>query len=47
MSRVVLASGNRGKLKEMQQVLADTGFELLLQTDFDIVDAEETRPQFC
>ncbi len=46
MSRVVLASGNRGKLKEMQQVLADTGFELLLQTDFDIVDAEETGLSF-
>jgi XTP/dITP diphosphohydrolase len=46
MSRVVLASGNRGKLKEMQQVLAGTGFELLLQTDFEIVDAEETGLSF-
>ena len=46
MSRGVLASGNRGKLKEMQQVLADTGFELLLQTDFNIEDAEETGLSF-
>ena len=46
MSRVVLASGNRGKLKEMQQVLADTGFELLLQTDFNTEDAEETGLSF-
>ncbi|WP_372763635.1 RdgB/HAM1 family non-canonical purine NTP pyrophosphatase [Litorivivens sp.] len=46
MTRVVLASGNRGKLKEMQQVLSDTGFELMLQTDFDIVDAEETGKSF-
>ncbi len=46
MTRVVLASGNRGKLKEMQQVLADTGFELLLQTDFDIEDAVEDGKSF-
>ena len=46
MSRVVLASGNRGKLNEMQQVLANTGLELLLQTDFDIADAEETGLSF-
>lgn len=46
MSKVVLASGNRGKLKEMQEVLADTGLELLLQTDFNIVEAEETGKSF-
>lgn len=46
MRQVVLASGNRGKLKEMQQVLAGAGLELLLQTDFDIVDAEETGKSF-
>ncbi len=46
MQKVVLASGNRGKLKEMQEVLANTGFELLLQTDFDIIEAEETGKSF-
>lgn len=46
MQKVVLASGNRGKLKEMQQVLGNAGLELLLQTDFDIIDAEETGKSF-
>ncbi len=46
MQKVVLASGNRGKLKEMQQVLSSTGIELLLQTDFDIIDAEESGKSF-
>ena len=46
MQKIVLASGNRGKLREMQQVLTDKGLELLLQTDFDIADAEETGKSF-
>lgn len=46
MKQVVLASGNRGKLKELQQVLQGGGLELLLQTDFDIVEAEETGKSF-
>ncbi|MBN49003.1 MAG: non-canonical purine NTP pyrophosphatase, RdgB/HAM1 family [Spongiibacteraceae bacterium] len=46
MQKVVLASGNRGKLREMQQVLGNAGLELLLQTDFDIIDAEETGKSF-
>ena len=46
MQKVVLASGNRGKLKEMQEVLHGTGLELLLQTDFNIIDAEETGKSF-
>lgn len=46
MQKVVLASGNRGKLKEMQQVLSGAGLELLLQTDFDIIDAEESGKSF-
>ena len=46
MQKVVLASGNRGKLREMQQVVGNAGLELLLQTDFDIIDAEETGKSF-
>ena len=46
MQKVVLASGNRGKLTQMQQVLGNARLELLLQTDFDIIDAEETGKSF-
>lgn len=46
MKQVVLASGNRGKLKELQQVLATTGLEWQLQSDLGIEDAEETGKSF-
>jgi XTP/dITP diphosphohydrolase len=32
--RVVLATSNRGKLREFSQLLADAGFELVAQGDF-------------
>ncbi|MBT8442890.1 MAG: RdgB/HAM1 family non-canonical purine NTP pyrophosphatase [Gammaproteobacteria bacterium] len=43
--RVVLASGNPGKLKELQSLLGD-GLELRPQSDFDIVGVEETGATF-
>lgn len=46
MSKVVLASGNRGKLRELQAVLADCGVELLPQSDFAVSDVEETGLSF-
>ncbi len=46
MQKLVLASGNRGKLKEFQQLLADCGFEVLPQSDFDTPEAEETGLSF-
>lgn len=46
MKQVVLASGNRGKLKELQQVLATTGLEWQLQSDLGIENAEETGKSF-
>ena len=46
MREVVLASGNRGKLRELQQVLATTGLEWRLQSDLGIADAEETGKSF-
>jgi XTP/dITP diphosphohydrolase len=45
-SRIVLASGNRGKLAEIRDVLADTGIELIAQSELDIADAEETGATF-
>ena len=44
--RIVLASSNRGKLAEIREVLADTGIELIAQSEFDIDDAEETGTTF-
>jgi len=44
--RIVLASGNRGKLAEIRDVLADTGIELVAQSELGIADAEETGTTF-
>ena len=46
MQKIVLASGNRGKLKEFQQLLAHCGFEVLAQSDFDVPDVKETGLTF-
>ena len=47
MSRqIVLASGNKGKLKEFNQVLGELGVEVLPQSEFDVPDAEETGLSF-
>jgi XTP/dITP diphosphohydrolase len=46
MQKMVLSSGNRGKLKEFQQLLANCGFEILPQSDFDTPEAEETGLSF-
>jgi len=44
--RLVLASSNRGKLEEIREVLADTGIELIAQSEFGIDDVEETGTTF-
>lgn len=44
--RVVLASGNAGKLKELQATLAPLGIALLPQSDFDMPEVEETGTTF-
>lgn len=45
MKRIVLASNNLGKLREMQ-ALAGTAFELLPQSDFNVTEAQETGLSF-
>jgi len=40
--RIVLASGNKGKVKEIQAILAGRGVEVLPQSEFDVPEAEET-----
>ena len=43
---VVLASGNQGKLRELQRVLAPLDVELRCQGDFDVPEVEETGLTF-
>ena len=46
--KLVLASKNKGKLKEMQAILGDLGVEVVLQADLGIdVDVEETGTTFA
>ena len=42
----MLATGNKGKVKEMADVLADFGFEVIAQTDLGIESPEETGLTF-
>jgi XTP/dITP diphosphohydrolase len=44
--KVVLASGNQGKLRELNQMLSGLGIEVVAQSDFDVPDAEETGLSF-
>lgn len=46
LSSLVLASSNKGKLAELQSLLQPVGFDLKLQTDFNIADADETGLSF-
>jgi XTP/dITP diphosphohydrolase len=46
MKRIVLASSNAGKLKEMREILAPSGIELVAQSELRIADAEETASTF-
>ena len=43
---VVLASGNRGKLAELGNLLADMGITLRSQAEFDVIEADETGLSF-
>jgi len=47
MSRVVLASANAGKLRELQELLAGCGMEVLPQSAFDIAAPEEDGRTFA
>jgi XTP/dITP diphosphohydrolase len=45
-NKVVLASGNTGKLKEFFRILGSAGFEVVPQSDYDVVDVPETGLTF-
>ena len=46
MTRVVLASANRGKLRELEALLAPCHMEVVPQSEFDIPSADETGASF-
>ncbi|ANU37515.1 XTP/dITP diphosphatase [Vibrio scophthalmi] len=46
MSKIVLATGNQGKVREMADLLADFGFDVFAQSEFNVIDAEETGTTF-
>jgi XTP/dITP diphosphohydrolase len=46
MKNIVLASSNKGKVREINQVLAGTGLQVQPQSEFGVVDAEETGLTF-
>jgi len=45
-SKIVLASGNKGKLKEFNQVLGGLGVTVVPQSEFAVPDADETGLSF-
>jgi len=46
MKRLVLASGNPGKLRELSAILADLGFDLHPQSEFGVKEVPETGTTF-
>ncbi|MFZ9036532.1 MAG: RdgB/HAM1 family non-canonical purine NTP pyrophosphatase [Gammaproteobacteria bacterium] len=46
MKRLVLASGNPGKLRELSQLLDDLGYELHPQSEFGVSEVAETGTTF-
>ncbi|TSJ56232.1 XTP/dITP diphosphatase [Atlantibacter subterranea] len=46
MQKVVLATGNAGKVRELASLLRDFGLDIVAQTDLDVESAEETGLTF-
>ena len=46
MKKLVLASGNPGKLRELQRILADLGYDLHPQSEFGVGEVAETGTTF-
>lgn len=46
MSKLVLASGNAGKLRELSALLEDFGYEVHPQSEFQVIEPEETGTTF-
>ena len=46
LDKVVLATGNKGKVKELARMLSGLGIEVLPQSDFDVTEVAETGSTF-
>ena len=46
MKKIILASSNKGKIKEFKEVFDKIGIEIIPQTEFNIPDANETGLTF-
>ncbi|OCG32811.1 non-canonical purine NTP pyrophosphatase, RdgB/HAM1 family [Gilliamella sp. Fer2-1] len=46
MQKIVLATNNQGKVNELQRLLADAGFDIVAQSQFNVPDANETGLTF-
>ncbi|MCO6540316.1 MAG: XTP/dITP diphosphatase [Gilliamella sp.] len=46
MQKIVLATNNQGKVNELQILLANAGFDIIAQSQFNIPDADETGLTF-
>ena len=46
MERIVLASGNPGKIREIAAIFADLGIDIVAQSEFGIESPEETGTTF-
>ena len=46
MKKIILASGNKGKIKEFKELFSKISIEIIPQTEFDIPDADETGLTF-
>ena len=45
-TKIVLASSNPGKLREISEIFADKPYQLIPQSEFDVCDADETGLTF-
>ena len=46
MSKLVLATGNQGKVKELAQLLSEQSIHIVPQSDFNVADVPETGTTF-
>lgn len=46
MNKIVLATGNKGKVKELSKLLADLHIDVVPQSDFNVADVPETGTTF-
>ena len=46
MQKIVLATNNQGKVNELQNLLADAGFNVVAQKEFNVPEVDETGLTF-